>query len=152
MFKLSEKTVALFTTGMLAATISLTGCGGSKPEAQNTAATETQATQSQTQGTQAEEQKTDAAATTTTTTEAAPAPAPTQESAANYIGDAAAKQAALAHAGFSEADVFDLECELDLDDGVAHYDVDFKSGNMEYEYDIDATTGAVIKSKSEVDD
>ena len=35
---------------------------------------------------------------------------------------------------------------------VVHYDVDFKQGGMEYDYDIDATTGAILQSHSEVDD
>lgn len=66
-------------------------------------------------------------------------PAPTNQ----YIGDAEAKRIALENAGLSEANVFDLGCELDLDDGTVHYDVDFKANGYEYDYDIDATTGAI---------
>ena len=46
----------------------------------------------------------------------------------------------------------DLDAELDLDDATVHYDVDFNVGGMEYDYDIDATTGEVLYSNSEVDD
>ena len=137
----------------LAATLALAGCGGSQQQTKSQPAAETTTT----------EQATDAAATTTetatdaaATTEAAPAPAteaaPAAQDPAAYVGDEAAKAAALAHAGLAQADVTELSCELDLDDAVAHYDVDFKSGGMEYEYDIDAATGAVISFSSEVDD
>ena len=59
---------------------------------------------------------------------------------------------ALGDAGFIAGDVVELSVELDLDDAVVHYDVDFKQGGMEYDYDIDATTGAILTSRSEVDD
>ena len=49
-------------------------------------------------------------------------------------------------------DVYDLSAELDLDDAVIHYDVDFNQGGYDYDYDIDAATGAVIYVNSEVDD
>ena len=42
--------------------------------------------------------------------------------------------------------------ELDTDDGVAVYEIEFKVGNVEYEYDINAISGEIISSKSEVDD
>ena len=68
------------------------------------------------------------------------------------IGGSFAKAAALADAGLAEGDVTELEAELDLDDAVVHYDVDFKSGGMEYNYDIDAVTGEILNGESEVDD
>lgn len=52
----------------------------------------------------------------------------------------------------AEADTYELKVELDLDGAVVHYDVDFKAGGMEYDYDIDATTGEIIYFTSEVDD
>ena len=45
-----------------------------------------------------------------------------------------------------------LENELDHDDGVARYEISFHVGNMEYEYEINATTGQVLKYESERDD
>ena len=59
---------------------------------------------------------------------------------------------ALADAGFAAADVIELEVELDLDDAVVHYDVNFKQGGWEYDYDIDATSGAILTATSEIDD
>ena len=68
-----------------------------------------------------------------------------------YIGNDAAKAAALEHAGVAEADCTEMKVELDTDDSVVHYDVEFKVGNTEYDYDIDPTTGDIIKSDSEID-
>ena len=59
---------------------------------------------------------------------------------------------ALSHAGLSASDVRELKAELDTDDGRVHYDVDFKQGTTEYDYDIDAVTGEIIKYDSEIDD
>lgn len=69
-----------------------------------------------------------------------------------YISPERAKAAALAHAGLKAADVRDLECELDADDGTVHYDVDFETAQYEYEYEIDATTGEVLLSRRENQD
>ena len=60
--------------------------------------------------------------------------------------------AALKDAGVAEADATELKAELDPDDAVVHYDVEFKAGGMEYDYEIDAATGEVLKGESEADD
>ena len=59
---------------------------------------------------------------------------------------------ALSDAGFPASDVTELEVELDFDDGVAHYDVNFKQGGVEYDYDIDAETAEILLVQSEIDD
>ena len=69
-----------------------------------------------------------------------------------YIGEEAAKSAALRHAGVSAADAAKLKCELDEDDGVWLYEVEFEVGRMEYEYEIDALSGAVLKAEQDLDD
>ena len=68
---------------------------------------------------------------------------------AAYVGAAAAKQAALRHAGLSEADVRELECELDWEKGRMVYEVEFETAAYEYDYDVDAVTGEVLRSKKE---
>lgn len=68
-----------------------------------------------------------------------------------YIGREAAIRAALAHAGLERSDVRDLDCDLDREGGVMVYEVDFESGRNDYEYDIDAKTGAVLKAKKDRD-
>ena len=81
---------------------------------------------------------------------AAPTPAPTQPAAPSTISADRAKQIALSHAGVGGANF--TKVELDTDDGVQVYEIEFKVGNVEYEYDINAISGAIISSKSEVDD
>lgn len=78
--------------------------------------------------------------------------AKTVQAGGSYIGAEAAKSAAFRHAGVSASDVTKLECKLDEDDGVWLYEVEFEVGRMEYEYEIDAVTGAVLKAEQEVDD
>lgn len=66
-----------------------------------------------------------------------------------YIGLDAAKQAALKHAGVSASDATFVEAEYDYDDGKMVYEVEFHVSGTEYDYEIDAQTGAVVKYKSE---
>ncbi len=68
------------------------------------------------------------------------------------IGMEAAKSAALKHAGLSESQVRELQAEWDNENGRAVYEVEFKSGGMEYDYVIDAATGAVLDHEVERDD
>ena len=68
------------------------------------------------------------------------------------IGHAKAKSIALNHAGVSESKAYDMEIELDDEDGRLVYEVEFKSGNMEYAYEIDASSGTVLKHEAELDD
>ena len=74
-------------------------------------------------------------------------PAPTGD-----IGYAKAKSIALNHAGVSENKAYDMDIELDDEDGRLIYEVEFKSGNMEYSYEINAATGAILKHEAELDD
>ena len=68
------------------------------------------------------------------------------------IGYAKAKSIALNHAGVSEGAAYDMEVEPDDEDGVLLYEVSFKSGDMEYEYEIHASTGEILKYEAELDD
>lgn len=79
-------------------------------------------------------------------------PTPTPSSTASVIGADAAKAAALAHAGVAMGDAYNWECELDRDDGRHLYEIEFKSGRWEYKYNIDAYTGAVLRSERDYDD
>ena len=81
-----------------------------------------------------------------------PAVQPSQPAASGDIGYAKAKSIALSHAGVSENKAYDMEIELDDEDGRLVYEVEFKSGGMEYSYEIDASSGAVLKHEAELDD
>lgn len=63
-----------------------------------------------------------------------------------------AKTVALNHAGLSAADVRWEEQKLDWDDGVQVYELSFRSGGMEYDYEIHAATGQILQSDREWDD
>ena len=79
-----------------------------------------------------------------------PAAAPTQPAAPSTISADRAKQIALSHAGVGGANF--TKVDLDTDDGVRVYEIEFKVGNVEYDYDIDASSGAILSSSSEIDD
>ena len=150
--------------GALAMSIALVGCGGGQKPAETK--TEEKTTQTQQQTTQ----KTEDTSKTTgqgssqnsqnsssnqnngqSSSNQTQAPAQTTAPAAQPISAEEAKSIALADAGVTAADVRDLKAELDTDDAVVHYDVDFKVGNTEHDYDIDVHTGKIISHNTEID-
>lgn len=76
-------------------------------------------------------------------------PAPSTNS--TYIGAEKAKSIALNHAGISETEAKFLEIELDRDDYIKKYEVNFYFGDFEYDYDINAETGEIISAEKEYD-
>ena len=69
-----------------------------------------------------------------------------------YIGEAAAKSKALAHAGLQSSQVTFVRCTLDRDDGRMVYDVEFYTTDYkEYDYEIDAITGAILSYDYDAD-
>ncbi len=67
------------------------------------------------------------------------------------ITGAEAKAIALSHAGFSESEVTFVKVKLDYDDGIPEYEVEFYVGNMEYDYEIHGTTGAILEFDQEME-
>lgn len=67
----------------------------------------------------------------------------------DYIGEAAAKSAALSHAGVSEADVCWLQADFDRDDGVYVYELEFAANGLKYDYSVNALTGEIVKFEQE---
>ncbi len=72
-------------------------------------------------------------------------------SGAGKIGSERAKQIVLEHAGLSEQQVKNLKIDLDRDNGVLKYEIDFYYGNVEYDYDLNALTGEIISFDRDID-
>lgn len=70
------------------------------------------------------------------------APAAPQQTAAAITLDQA-KQIALNYAGVAAANAVFTESEFEYEDGYPVYQIDFIAGNMEYEVEVDANTGAI---------
>lgn len=68
------------------------------------------------------------------------------------IGREKAVEIALSHAGLSQSNVRDLDVEKDKKKGSIVYEVDFEANGYEYDYDIDAATGEIVKQDKERDD
>ena len=146
----NKKLLALVASAALVAALGLAGCGSSQASsASSSASAESSAAAAASSSAAATEASSASAAATEASS---PAAAATTQNSNNYIGEDAAKEIALTHAGVAAADCTELKVELDTDDAVVHYDVDFKAGGTEYDYDIDAATGDILQSNSEADD
>ena len=66
-----------------------------------------------------------------------------------YRGTEKAKQIALNHAGVSSSSATFTKTKLDRDDGIYVYEIEFISGEIDYDYEINATTGNVISFDTE---
>ncbi len=64
----------------------------------------------------------------------------------------AAKQIALAKVGMKEEDVKFTKQHLDKDDGRTVYEIEFVVNGMEYEFDIDAASGAILEFDADLED
>ncbi len=65
-------------------------------------------------------------------------------SSGTYIGEAKAKEIALKKVGVKAGSISAYKCKLDRDDGVYVYEIEFRSGNYEYDFEINAKTGKII--------
>ena len=134
-----KKLIALILVLLL--TASLFGCGSNKADAQpdiKDIASETQAQQDTVTPTQSIE------------TFAQKENAPTLPEGA--ITSDEAVTIALEKAGVTKSQLIGLWSELDYDDGVLIYEVDFSDGKYDYDCDVDALNGKVLKFEKELDD
>ena len=69
---------------------------------------------------------------------------PAQNQTGTDIGQTKAESIALNDAGVSKSDTVFLRTWRDWDDGRVIYEVEFYAGNTEYDYEIDAYTGAIL--------
>lgn len=70
----------------------------------------------------------------------------------SLIGEERAWEIALARAELTMSQISEKEIELDHDNGVYCYEIEFRSGNYEYEVKINAVTGTVMRFERELDD
>lgn len=63
-----------------------------------------------------------------------------------------AKAAALKHAGLSENEISRYKAELDRERAGLVYEIEFDAGKYEYEYEVSAEDGKVLKSQKEFRD
>ena len=80
------------------------------------------------------------------------APAETKPAETKKISASEAKSIALAHAGLTADQVKGLRAEYDRDDGIPEYEVEFRVGNWEYDYEIHAETGKILDWEKDWDD
>lgn len=64
------------------------------------------------------------------------------------IGLEAAKEAAVKDAGLNCEDVSFTKTKKDTDDGISVYEIEFSFGDVEYDYEINASTGGIIKREN----
>lgn len=81
---------------------------------------------------------------------AAPTPGPSQP-ASMYIGADRAKAIALEHAGLSASQVTFTHVQMEREHGTMVYEIEFRQGGTEYEYEIDAATGRILDHEREQD-
>ncbi len=74
------------------------------------------------------------------------------ENAPTRITREEAKAQAFTHAQVNENQVSDLVVELDKENGRLYYEVSFDAAGYEYDYDIDAYTGKVLRHQKERND
>lgn len=74
----------------------------------------------------------------------APVAAPRETDAARQITQEEAQRIAFDHVGLTIDQVQRLHTDFEIDDGVSHYDVEFFTDNLKYEFKIDAQTGKIL--------
>lgn len=99
----------------------------------------------QTSGTQ------ESSASAAQTDDASAADAQQSTASSGAIDEAQARSIALEHAGVAESDAKFYRVERDSNDGRAVYEVEFYSGNTEYDYEISAETGEILSYDSDIE-
>lgn len=69
----------------------------------------------------------------------------------NRLTQEEVKSIVFQYAGVNEADVTRLQMEFEQEHGMCYYDVEFRCGNYEYEVEVNANTGSIIKFEKEFD-
>lgn len=90
--------------------------------------------------------------TPTTSTTLVTTTAPATEQTKKYISAEKAQSIAMADANVSKKDVTFKKTKLELDDGIYQFDVEFYVGRTEYDYSIDAVSGAILDKEIDTDE
>ena len=125
---MKRKIIAAVMVTVLATVVILTGCSS-----QQNAPAATQAP----------------AATAAPATEAPAATAAPAQQDNGTIDMEKAKTIALEDAGLAVSDVNFTKTKLEIDDGVEKYEIEFTCNGYEYDYDINAQTGAIMEKGKE---
>ncbi|MCD7863684.1 MAG: PepSY domain-containing protein [Lachnospiraceae bacterium] len=123
---------AVISTACIMAVIALVGAGTAYAAAKNTAAN-----------------KTSQVFETTETTDTTATSQGDAVTSAEAITSDAAKEIVLTDAGLTADAVTFTKVELDYDDGRIVYDLEFYAENVEYEYEVNANTGAIYSKSKE---
>ena len=75
----------------------------------------------------------------------------TTAASVDIISKEEAKKIVLKHAGLSEDDIIRFSIELDREFTGTKYDIDFRTAEHEYEYELEAKNGKIIKSEKEAE-
>ncbi|MGF7142242.1 putative membrane protein YkoI [Anaerotaenia torta] len=70
--------------------------------------------------------------------------AKSKSKASDRIGITKAKEKVLSHAGYKASQVTFTKSKLDKEDGVSVYEIEFYIDGTEYEYEVNAVTGAIM--------
>ena len=132
-----KKHIVIIST-VLAAAILFTGCAAPQALPPQAAENPTEQTQTEVSAETAEPAK-----------ESVQPETAAEKSSSKTLTVEDAKKIALDRAGISEADAKFLRTELDTDPGKISYEIEFVADSTEYEYDIDAVTGKILKEKRE---
>ena len=68
------------------------------------------------------------------------------------LSESEVRSIVLKHANVSSSEVTNWDCELDTDDGVTIFEIEFKAGGYEYDYEVNAMTGSILQYDRELDD
>lgn len=143
-----KKLLTLTLSTLLVLTL-LVSCSADKENTTTVAATENTSVTNGTETTVLQETENTTYDDRVPTNPDAPA---TQAPASTTITADEAKTIALGHAGLKESEVSRFHAELDRERSGLVYEIDFDSATHEYEYEVNAETGEVVKSEKEYRD
>lgn len=128
-----KKTLSIIVVLLLSITV-MTGCSNNQSQTPSQPSQETEQTQQ------------------TPTAQIQQAPSQNTVDTSNFIGEEKAKEIALQRAGITAENVTFDRTELDFDDGVWKYEIEFRQGRNEYDADIKADDGTIISFETDYDD